>query len=177
MGRTARCWSTAAGTSTDDLIAYTATNSGTFTALVSAAIRGGTGTYVLHLAQLPEAFIVPAGDEGGPMTNGGNYAGTITLGDLDMWSFTANKGDNINVRLGTTVSLATCNCMGRTGRCWYDRWQHAKDDLIAYTATNSGTFTALVSAYDFGTGTGTYVLHLAQFPEPLLCLRAMKAGR
>ena len=26
------------------------------------------------------------------MTNGGNYAGTITLGDLDMWTFTANTG-------------------------------------------------------------------------------------
>ena len=57
---------------------------------------------MLHLAQIPEAFIVPAGDEGGPLTNGGNSTGTITLGDLDMWSFTANKGDSINLRLGTT---------------------------------------------------------------------------
>ncbi len=53
---------------TDDLIAYTATNSGTFTVLVSAGYGDGTGTYVLHLAQIPEAFIVPAGDEGGAMT-------------------------------------------------------------------------------------------------------------
>ena len=35
------------------------------------------------------------------MTNGGNSTGTITLGDQDLWSFTANAGDNINVRLGT----------------------------------------------------------------------------
>ncbi len=48
------------------LIAYTATNSGTFTVLVSSWLPGGTGTYVLHLAQIPEPFIVPAGDEGGP---------------------------------------------------------------------------------------------------------------
>src|ERR1035438_2591796 len=74
----------------DDLIAYTATNSGTFTVLVSSAVTGGSGTYELHLAQIPEAFIVPAGDQGGAMTNGGNYAGTITLGDLDMFTFTAN---------------------------------------------------------------------------------------
>src|ERR1039457_1541533 len=73
----------------DDLIAYTATNSGTFTVLVSDGYGGGTGTYALHLAQIPEAFIVPAGDEGGPMTNGGNFTGIITLGDLDMWTFTA----------------------------------------------------------------------------------------
>ena len=75
---------------TDDLIAYTATNSGTFTALVSSYDIAGTGTYVLHLAQFPEAFVVPSGDQGGPLTNGGNHAGTNTLGDLDMWSFTAS---------------------------------------------------------------------------------------
>jgi hypothetical protein len=35
------------------------------------------------------------------MTNGGNYPGTNSLGDLDLWSFTANAGDNIVLRLGT----------------------------------------------------------------------------
>ena len=67
---------------TDELIAFTPTNSGTFTVLVSSSDYANdlTGTYVLHLAQLPEPFIVPTGDEGGPLTNGGNYAGTITRG-------------------------------------------------------------------------------------------------
>src|SRR2546428_13444827 len=61
-----------------------------------------TGTYVLHLAQIPEAFVVPAGDEGGLLVNGANQTGTITLADLDMWTFHANTGDSINLRLGTT---------------------------------------------------------------------------
>src|SRR5438477_184900 len=74
----------------DDLIAYTAPNTGYFTVMFMDACRVQTGTYALHLAQMPEAFIVPSGDEGGAMTNGGNYAGTITLGDLDMWTFTAS---------------------------------------------------------------------------------------
>src|ERR1035438_9891392 len=55
------------GWSADAELDYTATNSGTFTALVRSFSSGGTGTYVLHLAQFPEAFLVPAGDEGGPM--------------------------------------------------------------------------------------------------------------
>ena len=109
---------------TDELIAYTATNNGTFTVLVSAdfsssyGIEGGTGTYVLNLSQIPEPFIVPAGDGGGPMTNGANSTGTITLGRQDLWSFTANKGDSINVRLGQSVSRAIWNCMGQRERCW-----------------------------------------------------------
>src|ERR1035438_8748367 len=105
FGPTGAFLKTAGGNSTDWPLAYTATNSGTFTVQVSSFYAGGSGTYVLHLAQFPEAFIVPAGDEGGPMTNGGNYAGTITLGDLDLWSLTANAGDNIVLRLGTTGFL------------------------------------------------------------------------
>ena len=141
---------------------YTATNTGTFTALVSAYSSSGVGTYVLHLAQFPEAFIVPAGDEGGPMTSGGNYVGTITLGDLDLWSFTANAGTNIVLRLGTTGFDGILNLYGPTGALLKTAVS-GTDAELDLTATNSGTFTALVSSYSSG-GTGTYVLHLAQFP-------------
>ena len=70
---------TAGGNSADWILAYTATNSGTFTALVSSYYQGNSGTYSLHLAQFPEPFIVPAGAEGGLMTNGGSFSGTLTL--------------------------------------------------------------------------------------------------
>ena len=150
----------------DDLIVYTATNNGTFTVWVSSWNVGGSGPYVLHLAQVPEAFIVPAGDEGGPMTNGGNYPGTNTLGDLDMWSFTANAGDSINLRLGTTGYNGRLELYGPNG-AQVAITQATIDDLIVYTATNSGTFTVLVSSWNVG-GTGTYVLHLAQVPEAFI---------
>ena len=152
----------------DDLIAYTATNSGTFTVLVSSAVTSGSGTYALHLAQIPEAFIVPAGDEGGAMTNGGNYDGTITLGDLDMFTFTANTGDSINLRLGTTNFAGRLQLYGPNGALLEAVGGYpVKDDLIAYTATNSGTFTVLVSD-GYGGETGTYELHLAQMPEAFI---------
>jgi hypothetical protein len=152
----------------DDLIAYTATNSGTFTVLVSSAVTAGSGTYALHLAQMPGAFIVPDGDEGGPMTNGGNYTGTITLGDLDMFTFTANTGDSINLRLGTTNFSGLLQLFGPNGALQeYVGGYPVKDDLIAYTATNSGTFTVLVSDGYQGE-TGTYALHLAQMPEAFI---------
>ncbi len=152
----------------DDLIADTATNSGTFTVLVSSAATSGTGTYALHLAQIPEAFIVPVGDEGGAMTNGGNYDGTITLADLDMFTFTANKGDSINLRLGTTNFIGELQLYGPNGALLDAVGGYpVKDDLIAYTATNSGAFTVLVSD-GYGGGTGTYELHLAQMPEAFI---------
>jgi len=152
----------------DDPITYTATNSGTFTVLVSSAVTSGAGTYALHLAQIPEPFIVPAGDEGGAMTNGGNYTGTITLGDLDMYRFTANKGDSINLRLGTTNFPGKLQLYGPNGALLAAVGGYpVTDDPISYTATNSGTFTVLVSD-GYGGETGTYALHLAQMPEAFI---------
>src|ERR1051325_2566509 len=55
----------------------TAPSNGTYTVLISsgAGVPTGTGSYVLILAKIPGAFIVPPGDEGGPMTNGANHSG------------------------------------------------------------------------------------------------------
>ena len=148
---------------------YTATNSGSFKVEVSSFAPGGSGTYVLHLAQFPEAFIVPAGDEGGPMTNGGNYAGTITLGDLDLWSFTATAGDNIVLRLGTTSFDGDLSLYGPNGALLTTAVS-GTDAELDFTATNSGTFTALVRSFSSG-GTGTYVLHLAPVSRGVHCAR------
>ena len=105
----------AGGNSDDWQLADTANTTGTYTVRVSSFYAGGTGTYVLHLAQFPEPFIVPSGDQGGPMTNGGNYSGSLTLGDLDMWTFTANTGDNIVLRLGSTGFEGNLDLYGPDG--------------------------------------------------------------
>ena len=166
---------------TDNLVTDTATNSGTFTVLVSADYapgysggENGTGTYELSLAQAPEPFIVSPGYQGGPMTNGGAYSGTIPIGDQQMWSFTANAGDNISVRLGSSGFYGRLLLYGPNGALVASAQDGYTDNLIGYMATNSGTFTVLVSAdyapgYSGGeNGTGTYVLSLAQFPEPFI---------
>jgi len=166
-GPTGALLGTAAGNSTDQLIAYRTTSSGTFTVLVSSEYSGYGGTYVLNLAQIPEVFIVPAGDEGGSLANGADATGTITLGDQDMWSFTANKGESINVRQGTSGFKGYLELYGPTGALLGTASGNSTDQLIAYTATNSGTFTVLVSS-EYTGGTGTYVLNLAQMPEPFV---------
>src|ERR1700740_1278020 len=49
------------------------------------------------------ALTVPNGDEGGPMTNGANHAGLISVGDLDGWAFTAAKDDYIALSTGEVL--------------------------------------------------------------------------
>src|ERR1035437_446977 len=92
---------------TAEEVALTATNSGTFTVLVSDGNYGGysgTGTYQLDYLKVPGDYVVPVGDEGGPLTNGTLNAGTISVGDLVAWSFTATNGDSVVVRVGQLTS-------------------------------------------------------------------------
>src|SRR5438552_13971864 len=82
------------------------------------------------------------------------------------YTFTANTGDSINLRLGTTNFSGELQLYGPNGALLETVGQYpVNDDLIAYTATNTGTFTVLISRVE-ASHTVTYALHLAQILEP-----------
>ena len=60
-------------------INVTAPLTGTYTVLVASndSFNDATGSYRLTLAKAPGTFVVPAGDQGGAMTNGANHPGHI----------------------------------------------------------------------------------------------------
>ncbi len=51
------------------------------------------------------------------LVNGANETGIIFTNTIDSYTFTANTGDSINVRLGTAGFAGYLNCMGRAGHC------------------------------------------------------------
>jgi hypothetical protein len=155
-------------------LASQATNSGTFTVLVCSLGFGGIGTYGLHFAEFPEPFVVPAGNEGGAMTSGANQTGVITFGDLDMWRFTACKGDLINLMLKTTNFNATLQLFGPNGAT-LKTLQDGTVFNISYAATNCGTFTVLVRSYQTD-DTGTYGLTANGLSDGLKLCRPVIAG-
>src|SRR5262249_38508652 len=84
-------------------VTATAASSGTSSVIVEDAAGAATGTYRITLAQSRVAVTVSPGDEGGPLTNGAVQTGTIDVGDLDVWTVTANAGDAIVARMGEMV--------------------------------------------------------------------------
>ena len=150
-------------------LALTATNSGTYTVLMADSNFGdfgGTGAYRLYFAHLPGAFGVGPGDEGGSMVAGADSLGTIQLGDLDLWRFTACKGEAINLQVN---QLSTTNNFNSWLRLYGPNGVLIGDSgisgsgvvaQVALAATNGGTFTVIVSDSNFGgfDGTGTYRL-------------------
>jgi K319L-like, PKD domain/PKD domain/Calx-beta domain len=147
---------------------------GTYYVLVASydSAYDGTGTYRLTMTHTPGPITVSGGDEGGPLTNGATHSGTIQLGDVDVWTFTANAGERIAMNIGEIVD-------NDDFRPWIRLWAPngavlADTAGVAATVINgavapvTGTYLVLVSSYDSGfDGTGTYQLTVAHTPGPV----------
>lgn len=137
------------------------------------AKRIGTGTYRLMLARIPGPFVVPTGDEGGPLTNGANHAGVIPVGDLDLWTFQATAGESVALSTskltnqgGFTPWIRVVSPTGVLRASSYDV-DVAQVELLSLTT--AGTYTVLIASGDPSrTGNGTYQLTLAKSPEPFV---------
>lgn len=139
---------------------------GTYTVVVADASGTGTGNYQLALAQEPEPFVVGAGDEGGPLTNGASETGTIGIGDLNQWSLAANAGDRIVLQVAKLSGGTPFSPMIELFDPQGTRVIGSSDALAARVdlqATLTGTYTVLISAQS-PAASGTYQLQLAQVP-------------
>jgi hypothetical protein len=147
-------------------VGATATQSGTYTVLIADFSGPATGSYLLTLAKTPGAFVVPSGDEGGPMTNGANHAGAIHLGDIDQWTFTATLGDAIFINIGEVAPLGNfrpwIGLRAPDGTTVDTDWGETEAGVGA-TATQSGTYTVVIADFS-GPATGSYLLTLAKTP-------------
>src|SRR5262249_16637146 len=164
-------------------INLTAPVGGTYTVLVAsgAAVPQGTGSYLLTLAQTPTVFVVDPGDEGGPMINGENHSGTIVLGDLDMWTFTANQGDSVSLSIGVIDPNASLRPFIRLRAPNGVEIGSSASLLIAQinvTAAVTGTYTVVVaSGAAVPQGTGSYRLTLAKTPGAFVVSPGDEGGR
>ncbi len=159
---------TANGSYRDAWLALRLTNSGTFTVVVSSYFLNTYGGYSLSLAKAPGTFVVSPGQQGGALTNGSRNDGLIGLGGLQMWAFSGNSGDSIQLRMGATNFSPRIALYGPDGSLLTNAFTANgayRDAWLAIQLTNSGTFTVVVSSYFLNTF-GGYSLNLAQIPEP-----------
>src|SRR5437773_639274 len=157
-------------------IAATAPTTGTYTVIVGTNDGFGrnndAGSYLLTLAKGPGAFETSTGDEGGALMNGADQAGTIYLGDLDQWSFTATQGDYIALSMGEVAPVSAgvrpwIRLVSPTGVLLATSSAGASAVQVATNAPTTGTYTVIVGTNDgFGRNedTGSYLLTLAKGP-------------
>jgi hypothetical protein len=117
---------------------------------------------VLTAVHVLGSLTVSAGDEGGGLPNGSSVAGTITLGDLDPWTFTAIAGQTFTVTITetgvNTPFVPWIRVYGPTGAIVANNWGDLSAQ-IRVVAPATGAYTVLVSTADSGNdATGTYDL-------------------
>ena len=144
-----------------------ATNSGTFMVVAGDFTSGwtGTGNYRISLAKTGSAPVISPNDEGGPMVNGTTYLATIDTGDIDAWTFTANAGESIVVRMGETASATLTPQLRLYGPdgVLLDSVAAGAAAEVSARATISGTFLVVAGDLTAGwTGTGNYRISLAK---------------
>ena len=153
-------------------IVTTAASSGTFSVIVDdAAGTTATGTYRLSLARTGGAVTVTPGDQGGPLTNGALHTGTIDVGDLDVYTVSANVGESIVVRASEVTAGSPLTPWLRiyspTGAL-LDTHATAGGAEVAVTAASNGTYlVVLADNSSFYGGSGPYRLTLAKTGTPV----------
>ncbi|MDF7801598.1 pre-peptidase C-terminal domain-containing protein [Pontiellaceae bacterium B1224] len=157
--------------SSDALISHSITTGGVYTVVVENYVSGGAGTYNLRYANAGKAFVVPAGDEGGALTNGANHVGTTDLGDVDLWTFSADEGDSIMLRVGEVstelVSFSPWILLYGPDGSFITHSTSSTDTLISHSATAGGVYTLVIENYIAG-GAGTYNLRFANIGNPFM---------
>lgn len=147
---------------------------GTFSVQVASNDPGfdGTGDYTLTLANGSAAFTISPGDEGGTMTNGDNHTGVIHVGDIDMWSFTANAGEALIITIGETGGNTEfapwIRLRGPAGQAFSVQGPQAAG-INVLNAAATGTYTVVVASADIDfDAAGTYTLTIANSLTPFV---------
>jgi hypothetical protein len=161
--------------------------SGVYTVVVADSNIGREGSvvgdYLLHLVKTPGTAIVPAGDEGGPMTVGENHPGRIGApganpglhrGDLDVWTFTAAQNDAIVLTLGEVLDSELdpefrpwIRLFGPNGDLLGSDAGFLAATLYVNPAPLTGTYAVVVTDSNIGregSTVGDYLLHLVKVP-------------
>lgn len=151
-------------------VAATAPMAGTYTVVVADGTTNAanTGSYNLYFVRAPASYVVPGGDQGGALTNGGVHNGSIALADLDIWSFDANANDSIRLQVGevgATGFYPNLMLFGPDGSLIVS--DYGSTSAIVFTrAITAGTYTVVVQD---GTGNasnaGDYRLYFAKTPS------------
>ena len=146
-------------------VTFQAPTSGTYTVVVADGSSGfaATGAYNLYFTRAPSA------NEGGALPSGGVVTGSIDEGDLDSYTFTANAGDSIKLRVADPAGGAfdpNFDIYDPSGARAVNTGFGLDVAAAAFRAATSGTYTVVVS--DGSTGfaaTGAYNLYFTRAPS------------
>ena len=138
---------------------------GTYAVLVRENQADAAGNYGVSIARAPAAL---SDIDGGLLRNGEQILGNVPFGDLDVYAFEANPGDNIIAAAGDTSGTnndVQLRIYGPDGQLIGGEAGETGLDLDL-VAPQGGTYYAVVNEFG-GNGSIDYTLTVAAFPGSL----------
>jgi hypothetical protein len=157
-------------TATSAFIEVTATTAGTYNVLAREYNNDTTGDYRLHFEKLPFVGNAtdPADGDGKALVSNTTTTGAIaTIGDLDLYTFSAAVGDHVVLSIGEGAAAVTgfdpdITLYSPTGAL-LQTTTGTVSGFIDAPITAAGTYTVLIREYNNNT-TGDYRLYFDKLP-------------
>ncbi|MBN8248299.1 MAG: hypothetical protein J0L84_12770, partial [Verrucomicrobia bacterium] len=157
------------GSSSRDVeLQFVAASAGIHTVVAEGQYAGDSGPYALHFVKIPGILDVPPGDQGGALVNGFSHAGDLTRGDLDPWTFTAQAGDRVRLRMTSTGAYPRFSVMNPAGTeiAVGADGSSSRNAAVDFISGSTGTFTVVARGY-YGGDEGAYTLRLSRVAPDL----------
>lgn len=145
-------------------VVHTATSAGTWSVVVDDVSGGGgtTGAYAIDYVGAPGA------NEHGALATPGSVAGSIDLGDIDSYTFTAAAGEQYEVRIADVAFSALyprLSIYGPDGGLVHAA-SSATVVKLSGAAPVTGTYTVVLTDISSGlSATGDYELFFVRYPD------------
>ena len=132
----------------------------------------GPANYILTVTRTPGPYVISPDDEGGPLTNGANHTGLISVGDQDTWTIDAVANESITASVGKVSGsgfsprLRLLRPDGATSGD--DNGPNAAE--VSIRVTVAGTYTVVISNElpNSQVGLANYTLTVARTPGPFI---------
>ncbi|MFK8078832.1 MAG: hypothetical protein AB8B97_00985 [Granulosicoccus sp.] len=139
---------------------------GTYTVVAKDYYDNATGPYDIHLA------VSPGADEHGLLVDGGSVQETITLGDLDTYTFDGSTGEHVSLTL-VDLNGSDPNSPGNiypriylydpNGTLITSGFDSDVGSIVDRVLPLNGTYTVLAKDY-YDNAAGPYEIHFARVP-------------
>lgn len=155
----------------DVSLGFSAPEAGSYRAVVESFYWEETSNepYSIQVANSGQAFSVADGDDGGALANGAAGDGALPRGDIDMWEFDAESGDDITVRVASVQNFSDdlqLRIIGPSGQLISLEDRNFWDAHANFIAPESGRYVAVVEMYYFERSSTGYRINLANAGQP-----------
>lgn len=143
----------------DGEVEIRASTNGVYTVSVTSYYLNGSGDYSLNVAHTrAPVWLTTEGDEGGTMKGETQLLGTLAVGDLDAWAFTACQGEPIRLEAYATNFTPWIRLYGPDGSLKAANSSsslNTRTAIVSHTPAAAGTYTVVLSPY-YLNGSGPY---------------------